>query len=369
MNVLHININYFHAELHRELIKELNKDVDNTVFAPCAYGAEWSVEKDEWVVDKECFGRFDRILYFLKQSKIFNALIKSVDLSEIDLIHAYTLFSDGNVAYNAKKKYGIPYVVAIRDTDINYFLRFRKFLLPRGIKILEEAERVFFLSPAYKKMFFEKFLNEKQQRKIAQKTMIVPNGIHNYWLENTNHVHKTLKSDNKINLLTVGTLCKRKNIPMVINATNILKHRDYDIDLTVIGKKVDKDIYNCIIENAYKHYDLMPCEQLIDFYRNADIFVLPSLTETFGLVYAEALSQSLPVIYTKNEGFDGQFSDGEIGYSVDCHDSNDIADKIEMIINNYDNIQQKCCDAAQRFRWDKISKIYVDEYMKITRGK
>jgi len=47
---------------------------------------------------------------------------------------------------------------------------------------------------------------------------------------------------------------------------------------------------------------------------------MPSITETFGLVYAEALSQGLPVLYTRGQGFDRQFEEGEVGYAVDCFD-------------------------------------------------
>ena len=42
-------------------------------------------------------------------------------------------------------------------------------------------------------------------------------------------------------------------------------------------------------------------------------FCLPSHAETFGLVYVEAMSQGLPIIY-EGQGFDKQFQDGE----VDC---------------------------------------------------
>ena len=37
-------------------------------------------------------------------------------------------------------------------------------------------------------------------------------------------------------------------------------------------------------------------------YRENDIYVMPSIIETFGLVYAEAMSQGLPVIYTRGQG-------------------------------------------------------------------
>ena len=42
---------------------------------------------------------------------------------------------------------------------------------------------------------------------------------------------------------------------------------------------------------------------------------MPSITETFGLVYGEALSQGLLIIYTKGQGFDGQIKEKLAGYS------------------------------------------------------
>ena len=44
---------------------------------------------------------------------------------------------------------------------------------------------------------------------------------------------------------------------------------------------------------------------------------MTSLGESFGLTYAEAMSQGVPVIYSKGQGFDGQFKEGVVGYHVD----------------------------------------------------
>ena len=95
------------------------------------------------------------------------------------------------------------------------------------------------------------------------------------------------------------------------------------------------------------------------------MLVMPSVRETFGLVYAEAMSQGLPVIYTKGQGFDGQFKEGLVGYSVDCQDYEEIASKIEMVVDNYDKITVNCINEVQRFDWDAISKRYIELYEKI----
>ena len=72
------------------------------------------------------------------------------------MVHAYTLFTDGNCARALSKKYGIPYGVAVRNTDVNNFFKMMPHLRGRGIKIMLGAKAVFFLSEAYREQVFEK---------------------------------------------------------------------------------------------------------------------------------------------------------------------------------------------------------------------
>lgn len=113
----------------------------------------------------------------------------------------------------------------------------------------------------------------------------------------------------------------------------------------------------------------MGCTKLMKEYSVADIFVMPSFTETFGLVYAEALSQGLPIIYTKNEGFDGFFSNGEIGKAVVAGNIGDIVNGIKYIIHNYNTIQKRITTIDfEKFNWDKISRIYLKHYQTIVQN-
>lgn len=85
---------------------------------------------------------------------------------------------------------------------------------------------------------------------------------------------------------------------------------------------------------------------------------MPSRYESFGLVYGEAMSQGLPIIYTEGQGIDGYFKEGTVGYSVNPKDINDIVKKIEMIIYNYNEISKNCLGLVEKFSWDKIAKTY-----------
>ena len=85
---------------------------------------------------------------------------------------------------------------------------------------------------------------------------------------------------------------------------------------------------------------------------------MPSIHETFGLVYAEAMSQGLPVIYTRGQGFDGQFNEGEVGYSVEASDSKEIAEKILEIVDNYGEISRMSRESCKMFNWNIIAENY-----------
>ena len=122
MKVLHINSNYDRTTLHQAMMNELDKLCENHVFVPTYDKYCGVIEVGSNVVVSECFKKNDRFLFYYKQRKIISEAERIFPIKQFDLIHAYTLFTDGNVAYELHKRYGIPYVVAVRSTDVKAFL-------------------------------------------------------------------------------------------------------------------------------------------------------------------------------------------------------------------------------------------------------
>lgn len=89
---------------------------------------------------------------------------------------------------------------------------------------------------------------------------------------------------------------------------------------------------------------------------------MPSKHETFGLVYAEAMSQGLPVIYTRGQGFDGQFPEGEVGFSVKYDEPEEIVMRVKEIIANYDAISTRDLANVHRYDWEDIAQDYIKLY-------
>ena len=100
--------------------------------------------------------------------------------------------------------------------------------------------------------------------------------------------------------------------------------------------------------------------------RQHSVFAVPSLHETFGLVYLEALSQNVPVLFTKKQGVDKMFDDenNPVGISVDAKSIDSIADALKLLLIENKKFSNKQVD-FNRFNWDNIAKTYLDDYREI----
>lgn len=372
MKILHINGNYLTTALHQTMIEHLERaGMHNSVIAPTYNADDCAIKLNENVIPAQCFKKSDRFFFGLKQKKIIRFIKEKVQVQEYDIIHAYTLFTDGNSAYELSKQYNIPYVVAVRNTDLNHFFKLRIALRKRGIEILENASAVFFLSDAYKDKLFSQYVPKERQDKILEKSYVIPNGINSFWIENKyvkrNFNQVMARMEQKaLNVVCVAQITQNKNIPMLQNALQLLREEGWKVHLTVVGKPIDEAELRVIMKDPNTTYiEPVPKEKLIDYYRDADIFALASHHETFGLVYAEAMSQGLPVLYTRGQGFDGQFEDGVVGYTIDDKSAADIADKIKLAAENYCILARNGLQFTEKFRWTDVCAQYIDIYKRI----
>ncbi|SPD74602.1 conserved hypothetical protein [uncultured Desulfobacterium sp.] len=305
-----------------------------------------------------------RLFFRTKIRKVVQDLCSQVDLFNVGLIHAHFLYSDGAVALQLKKKYGIPYIVAVRNTDINYFKRYRPDLSWLADEVLMEAGLVIFLSPVYRLNLLAR-LRTRLFMLLDKKSIVVPNGINSEWLISTQPRYDL--SGDVLRLIYVGNFSKNKNIPVILKAVSILAAKQ-TVQLTLVGGGGNghREVQQLLSSGKYDFATYLgrveSRQRLRAIYRENDLFVMPSFEETFGVVYIEALSQGLPIVYSRGQGVDGYFVPGTICEVVDPRNPSDIARKIEILANRRQDIAQECMIQARRFEWCKIAKTYRGIY-------
>ena len=365
MRVLHISNDYYNSRVYRTLHQGFAKDgLESVFFVPMSYSD--NRHDDPNVVEAHCFHNWDRYLYMNKQRKIYREFRETVKKYKPDLVHGYFLYSGGIHCLWAKREFGIPFAVTVQNTDINAVYKWMPHLRGLARRILCEASAVFFVSAAYRDFVLEHVVKDSDKQSIAKKCRLLPFAVDPFWTENTD-LSQHPSHDGPVRLLTVGAVNKSKNQLGVAEAVSLLRKRGMNAELTVIGAAEDEEIDRQVCAKPFvRRIPHMPKEELIKQYRSADIFVLPSFAESFGLVYAEALTQGVPVIYSAGQGFDHQFPEGEVGYRVDAHSPEDIAEGIDRLLHKYDDIQKNCAAAADCFSQSMIcaqSKAFYKEVL------
>lgn len=371
LNVLHISNGYAGSKVHCNLIKELDSiGISQTVYCPVRtreeLGKNCFDSSKTFFKYSFCIRPWHKFVYHIKCHTLYKDLTRNIDLSKFHLIHATTLFSDGALAYKAYKEYGIPYVVAVRATDIYDFIGRKMYhTWTDGRNILLNAQKIYFISASGKNAFEHTCFAKPILSQIKHKFILRPNGVDQTFLDNID-----VSSHNSKIVCYIGTFLRRKNLERVIEAISRLRQIDgyKDVTLRIIGGGDDR--WNKIESLIQEHSDFIDFKGkisdkklLITSMRECAMFAMPSFSETFGLVYIEALTQNLPIIYTKNDGVDGLF-DKSAGIAVNPSSVQEIQDAIKKVFDNLGYFNNDNVD-FNRFNWSRISDQYINDYNEI----
>lgn len=133
-----------------------------------------------------------------------------------------------------------------------------------------------------------------------------------------------IRRSGPLRILWLGTVCLRKGIPYLFEAARMLGNRQ--IEFTVTGKL---QITEWALRSAppnVRFTGSIILDQIGQAYSNADLFVLPTISDGFALTQLEAMAHGLPVIATPNCG--EVVSDGTDGFIVPARNGQALADAI-----------------------------------------
>jgi glycosyltransferase involved in cell wall biosynthesis len=133
----------------------------------------------------------------------------------------------------------------------------------------------------------------------------------------------------KLKVLFVGNLSQLKGISYLFAAMDLLKSA---AELTLVGLKNTRKCR--ILNDSIQHHRWIPRlshDEILVEMRNHDVLVLPSLSDGFGMVVTEALSQGIPVITTPNSCGPDVITENVDGFIVPIRSAEAIAEKLEKL--------------------------------------
>lgn len=152
-----------------------------------------------------------------------------------------------------------------------------------------------------------------------------------------------------LKLVYVGRFVQEKNIQAMLDAVALLPAQTYELDCVGYGQlwhELQQYAYKkCALNPRHVRFHHKPDEaSLVAWYRQADLFLFPSLSDTQGLVLAESMACGTPVIALDGPGQRSIVSNGHNGYIVAT--SRQMADKILFIARHAQHLKH-LSDAAR----------------------
>lgn len=172
-------------------------------------------------------------------------------------------------------------------------------------------------------------------------------------------------------LLYVGGFSVRKRVPLLFHILKEITTKRNNVFLLVAGsakgyiedfKKIVKELG---IEDNVVFSGFVKNTELPSYYSAADIMIVPSEYEPFGIINIEAMAMAKPVIATTAGGMGDIIIDGETGYLVEKDDIAGLINRINHLINSSNrekmglNGYRRVCD---KFTWEIIVKKYLNVY-------
>ncbi|MCM8785123.1 MAG: glycosyltransferase family 4 protein [Candidatus Omnitrophica bacterium] len=244
-----------------------------------------------------------------------------------------------------------------------------KFAAKRAVK---KANKIIAVSYSTKKDLI-KYLNVK-----PEKIEVIHEGLYNFFdvIYNENMIEKIkLKYGvKKKYILSVGTIEPKKNHIRLLNAFVKIKKKINDYQLIICGKpgwkaeefykrlsEINDQIKKDIIVTNY-----IPLNDLTILYKEADIFVYPSLYEGFGFPILEAMNCGVPVI-TSNISSMPEVA-GDAALLINPEDEDDIANAILKLVEERElrkDLIKKGLERVKLFTWENTAKKTLKVYKEL----
>ena len=326
-----------------------------------------------------------------EMKKIGASIIESTD-TVIDIIHAHD-WMVGSAAIELAFRYGKPLVTTIHSTEFGRSRGIRDGYQMRiheaEKRLVELSDHVIVCSESMKREIQDLF-------GVTGKISVIPNGVDtskfNFEIDRDAIKEKYgVKRSSKL-ILFLGRLVYQKGVNVLIGALPIILARysnaksnanaeeGRDVELVIVGegpmrKQLEKDAAYLGVTKHVVFTGYLDDYEARNLLKAADVVVVPSLYEPFGIVALEAMAAKTPVVASDVDGLSELIRDGE-GVKVPPNNSEILAASIIKILSDEDEerakggvvverMLEKGFERAIDLNWDKISDATIGVYAKV----
>lgn len=272
----------------------------------------------------DIYGNVENINYFLPFIGNIKNKIKTEFTPDIVIAH----MPSGVIFANKLK---LPFVAGVHVSDLEVLTNpiYSIYFKPELEKAYKNATKIACRSNVLK----QKFL--KLYPEYENKTFVCYSGI------DFEPTKRSWQPSDEIKVLTCANLIKRKNVDLVIKECENL-----NVELRIIGDgKELKNLKKLSSKPVFLGY--LPHTKVLEEMKKADIFALPSINETFGMVYLEAMASGCITVCRKDDGVSGIIKNGENGYFwedgiiekiINSENQNKILENSYQTLKNYTSL-------------------------------
>jgi len=295
-------------------------------------------------------------------------MVSVVKNEKLDLLHVHYAIPHASAAYMAKqilKTHGIiiPVVTTLHGTDITLVGKDASYE-PVVTFSINESDGVTSVSEDLKRETYQSF-------KITREIEVIPNFIdlEKFKKQKKDHFKKAICPHGESLIVHTSNFRKVKRVGDVITVFNNI-HKEIPSKLLLIGDGPERTVVETMardltISDAVRF--LGKLEAVEEVLSVADLFLMPSEKESFGLAALEAMACEVPVISTNTGGLPELQIQGVTGFMSDIGDTEDMTRNALYVLdkNNLPQFKQNALARAKEFDITNILPLYERYYEKI----
>ncbi|WP_444994557.1 glycosyltransferase family 4 protein [Aliikangiella sp. IMCC44359] len=293
------------------------------------------------------------------------ATLRQVKKDKTDIINAHWIIPQGIIAILCKKLFRLPVKVIVTSHGGDLYGLNSRLLNRLKRWVLEEADSVIVVSSTMKKYCYDT-LGVNTNKSIFVRSMGVD-------LTNTFINHSTVEE--RSGLVFVGRLAEKKGLPVLFKALSILKSKNLEFNLNIIGsgglqKFLEAQVESLNITSQVQFLGAKANQYLPSILNKHLVFVMPSVIsqsgdqEGLGLVAVEAMGCGCVVIASDLEAVKDVVQDNINGLMFTAGDAVALADKIQIVFSDTGLMSRLALagnvSAKEKFDWPSVISDYQE---------